>query len=147
MERSPLIVVRRIPTASPEGFHFTFSASLRNYSGTVDLWCASAIVAGLGQALRDFPSSAPEKYEFYFEEPEYTQNLTLRAKASVLGHCALELRLAAEHAECIIEFAVEAAAINRLGASFLRVLKSDGGGFRWTATTTEDLEDGLSDAV
>jgi hypothetical protein len=134
VKRELSLVVRRLPG---KGVRVRIEASDGSYVGIVELWCGAERVAALGQGLADFPSKAPSSIEFYFEEPEETQNFTLRAYAGVSGITGLELSLKAEHAECWVSDRVEAAAINRLGALFLDMAQSDEGSFRWSPTVAE----------
>jgi hypothetical protein len=117
------------------------------YSGAVDLWPSTAIVRELGNGLSAFPAASPDEFTFYFEEEQETHNISLRAFAHHSGPCTLALRLARGYAECSLQCSVEAAALNRLGHLFARLLDSEKPGFRWTPAEGDLLDSDELEAV
>jgi hypothetical protein len=109
------------------------------YAGVVEIWCPAERVAALGRGLAEFPGKAPEPFEFHYEEQVEPQNITVRAVADRAGRIALELKLAADHAECWLRHGVEAAAITRLGDLLLALSQGGNGGFRWTPRASHML--------
>jgi hypothetical protein len=140
MRDTPVIVVRRTPVGRRDVARLKLEVSHGGYAGVVDLWFPEDVVRELGRALTNFPSSSPDEYKFYFEEEQETQSLTLKAFAPYQSSCGIDMRLATEGADCSLRFVLEAAALNRLGASLIRLLESEGGGFRWTPLECDFLE-------
>ena len=102
------------------------------YAGVVEIWCPTERVAALGRGLADFPGKAAETFEFHYEEKMEPQNVTVRAMLGRAGRPALELKMAADDAECWLRHGVEAVAIKRLGDLLLALSQGGNGGFRWT---------------
>jgi hypothetical protein len=117
------------------------------YGGAVDLWPPQTVVRELGNGLAAFPATSPDEFKFYFEEEQETHNISLRAFAQHGGRCTLDLRLARGLAECSLQFPVEAAALNRLGHLFIRLLDSEKQGFRWTPSEADLLDSAELEAV
>jgi hypothetical protein len=147
MRDSLSIVVRRVPTESAATVRLKIAVTDGVYGGAVDLWPSKAIVRELGSGLAAFPATSPDEFKFYFEEEQETHNITLRAFAQDGGRCTLDLRLARGLAECSLQCSVEAAALNRLGQFFVRLLDSDTQGFRWTPGAADLLDSDELEAV
>lgn len=141
MRDAPKLLVRRTSAVSANGAVLKVVVSDEAYRGAVEVWFPSDVVRGLGEALMNFPSAIHDKYNFHVGEEQAWESVSLTASAPHANRCQLDVRVGDSRAECSITFMVEAAALNRLGVAFFRLIGSGEEGFLWTQGECHSLDD------